>query len=419
MFSSLTSTVSSASQLSAAIEGIDNELKADGGNGTHYVITLAAGATLTESADISAIDLTGKDTLTIGGQAATFDRAGKYRGLFVYSGATTIENLTVENAIAQGGAAYLGGGGAGLGGGLFVAHNSAGGAAQGEVTLHNVVFHGNSATGGRGGGGMGGAGAQGAPAGYVGSGGGGIGSSGVGGVGGSPPTPGEARLIPGARGGDGRLRRAAGGPSGGGGGGGSIIVNAKTGGATSRGGSGGFGGGLGAGGDIFVMAGASLTIEGGSLSGGSVTAGAGENGGANGRALGSGIFLQGTETITFAPATGTTERVFDVIADQTGSDGTGANAGAGDLTLDGAGALDLIAANTYTGGRRSIRASWSSPTRRPPAAGELISPRPAAKSNTPPGRTSPTGSAASAARIRSTSRRSPLLRATMRSTIPE
>ena len=114
MFSSLTSTVSSASQLSAAIEGIDNESKADGGNGTHYVITLAAGATLTESADISAIDLTGKDTLTIGGQAATFDRAGKYRGLFVYSGATTIENLTVENAIAQGGAAsWAAGGGAG------------------------------------------------------------------------------------------------------------------------------------------------------------------------------------------------------------------------------------------------------------------------------------------------------------------
>jgi len=112
----------------------------------------------------------------------------------------------------------------------------------------------------------------------------------------------------------------------------------------------GGGGGLGAGGDIFVMAGASLTIESGSLSGGSVTPGAGESGGANGEALGSGIFLQGTETITFAPAKGTTEQIFDVIADQTGSGGTGANAGAGGLTLDGAGTLDLIAASTFTGG---------------------------------------------------------------------
>ena len=51
-----------------------------------------------------------------------------------------------------------------------------------------------------------------------------------------------------------------------------------------------------------------------------------------------------------APAKGTTEKVFDVIADQTGSGGAGANAGAGGLTLDGAGTLDLIEANTYTGG---------------------------------------------------------------------
>ena len=51
----------------------------------------------------------------------------------------TIENLTIENAVAQGGSggegAAGGGGGAGLGGGLFVADNPAGGAGPANVTL--------------------------------------------------------------------------------------------------------------------------------------------------------------------------------------------------------------------------------------------------------------------------------------------
>ncbi len=38
--------VSTASQLSADIKAIDLASQADGGNGTHYVITLKAGATL-------------------------------------------------------------------------------------------------------------------------------------------------------------------------------------------------------------------------------------------------------------------------------------------------------------------------------------------------------------------------------------
>src|SRR5271166_6991064 len=116
--------VSSAADLSADIEAIGLASHADGGNGTHYAITLKASATLTESADISAINLAGKDTLTLYGRGATLDGAGAYRGLFAYSGATTIENLTIENAVAQGGAGGGGGGGgAGLGGGLFVADN--------------------------------------------------------------------------------------------------------------------------------------------------------------------------------------------------------------------------------------------------------------------------------------------------------
>ena len=52
--------VSSASALSADINAIDLASQADGGDGTHYSITLKAGATLTEFDDISAINLAGK-----------------------------------------------------------------------------------------------------------------------------------------------------------------------------------------------------------------------------------------------------------------------------------------------------------------------------------------------------------------------
>ena len=68
-----------------------------GGVGTPYSITLAAGATLTESADIAAINLKGTDTLTINGQGingqggAVLNGAGAFRGFFAYSGNLTIE----------------------------------------------------------------------------------------------------------------------------------------------------------------------------------------------------------------------------------------------------------------------------------------------------------------------------------------
>ena len=133
---------------------------------------------------------------------------------------------------------------------------------------------------------------------------------------------------------------------GGGSGGGTGGDGGFGGGGGKRGGAGGFGGGgggfgggggLGAGGDIFVMAGASLTIVGGSLGAGTVAGGRGGFGGGNGQAFGGGLFLQGNEAITLKPAKGTTETISGVIADQTGSGGTGANAGAGSLALNGAG----------------------------------------------------------------------------------
>jgi hypothetical protein len=418
--------VVSAADLSADIKAIDLASQADGGTDVHYLITLAKGATLTESADIDAINLAGTDTLTINGEDATLDGAGAHRGLFAYSGKTTIKNLTIENCVAKGGAGGLGagGGGAGLGGGLFVANNSAQGAAPAKVALDNVAFTGDSAIGGAGGfgdtgyvGGGGGLGGKGG-SGFLSQGcggGGGVGSSAFGGGAGKA---GGAGLIPGAagggagaggsggkgganggggggggagRGGGGGVGGGFGGGGGGGiayggagnfGGGGGCGVSAihgmsasggaggfggGGGGGSNAGGAGGFGGGrgggggglvggfgggggLGAGGDIFVMAGASITIVDGGISGGTATGGTatGSLGATNGQGFGGGLFLQGNEHIKLAPVTGSVETISGVIADEAGSGG----AGAGSLILNGAGALDLTAANTYCGGTK-------------------------------------------------------------------
>lgn len=77
------------------------------------------------------------------------DGANAYRVFFVDTGTVAIQNLVIQNALAQGGAGGTGdgggGGGAGLGAGLFV--NQAGAA----VTLTNVRFIHCSAVGGTGG----------------------------------------------------------------------------------------------------------------------------------------------------------------------------------------------------------------------------------------------------------------------------
>ena len=201
-----------------------------------------------------------------------------------------------------------GGASGGGGGGSFFSERAGGGGGVGGG--NGFLLSGGS-------GGFGGGGAGGGNGGNGGFGGGGAGgfTGGNGGFGGG--------------GGEGR-----GGGFGGGSGGGSDVA-----------GSGFGGGGLGAGGDIFVMAGASLTIEGGALGAGTVAGGAG-----NGQAFGGGLFLEGNETITFAPLGTTAVTISGVIADQTGSGGTGADAGAGRLLLNGLGTLELAAANSFTGG---------------------------------------------------------------------
>ncbi|MGB7099542.1 MAG: Hint domain-containing protein, partial [Xanthobacteraceae bacterium] len=115
--------------------------------------------------------------------------------------------------------------------------------------------------------------------------------------------------------------------------------------------SGAGGGGLGAGGDIFVQQGGTLTIDGGVLADGSVAGGTGATPGNPGSYnYGTGIFLQGNETVTFEATASQPLTVSGVIADQTSAGGTGVNAGAGKVDISGTGTVTLNADNTFVGG---------------------------------------------------------------------
>ncbi len=112
---------------------------------------------------------------------------------------------------------------------------------------------------------------------------------------------------------------------------------------------------MGAGGAIFVQQGGTLTVDGPlTINGNSVTAGlggaalgSGTNGTA-GSAIGSGMFLQGSGTVTFSPGSSQTQTISNVIADEAGNGGSAANKWT--LSKTGAGTLVLGAANSYTGG---------------------------------------------------------------------
>jgi hypothetical protein len=412
-------SVSTEAQLNADITIMDGTVA------NYGTIVLTAGFTLTS--DLLDLDL-GTGSVTINGSGDTINGGGTHSGFFVNSGNVTLQNVTLTNTVAKGGAggagSYAGGGGAGLGGGLFIASGA-------TVTLSGVSFTGDSAIGGAGGavggslygggggGGLGGAGGAAglitSPTGAVGGGGGGIGTGATGGSGGSGSagdatglsgggagTGGTSGGLTGGGGGSGghpgsggggigggavvshgnQAGNSGAGGFGGGGGGGSGITGLPGAGGFGGGGGGGYpdgaaggfgggggggptggaggfgagsgsgtagGGGLGAGGDVFVEQGGTLVIQAGSLGAGTVTGGLNGAGAASGSAFGSGLFIQGTQSVTFAPGSGQTLTIAGVIADQTGSGGTGSNAGTGSVIMSGAGTLTLTAANTFTG----------------------------------------------------------------------
>ncbi|WP_329740498.1 autotransporter-associated beta strand repeat-containing protein [Dyella sp. A6] len=199
--------------------------------------------------------------VTIQGNGYTLDGNAANRGFFIQQGNVSISNLTIQNAVAQGGnGVNSGGGGMGAGGGLFVNNGAA-------VTITNVQFNNDKAAGGDGGtrsinsyGGGGGGGMAGTGGGTFGSDGGlGLGGGGGGGggaysdsAGGSLDALGGSAGSTGSEEGQNGPSVFAGGGGGGGpgdGGGGGADFGGGGGGATSFvGGGGGGGGGFGAGG---------------------------------------------------------------------------------------------------------------------------------------------------------------------------
>ena len=77
-----------------------------------------------------------------------------------------------------------------------------------------------------------------------------------------------------------------------------------------------------------------------------------------GSAFGAGMFLQGNGTVNFAPGAGVAQTLSNGIADQTGSGGTGANAGSWTLAKSGAGTL-VLRRPAPTPAARPSPAAWS------------------------------------------------------------
>jgi Hint domain len=249
--------VTTEAELNTAIETADNPNAA---SGTTFEIDLGAGADIELSSALESINLASGVTLDIVGNGATLDGKNEStgasydeRGFFVYAGSVTIQNLTLANMVAQGGAGGAGngvnggggggGGGAGLGGGLFVGANVSGDA--GNVTLDNVAFSDDHATGG-----AGGTGPASNSGGYAIGGGGGGGLGGDGGAA-SGDFRSNGNTFDGGFNGGG-IDGGQGGPSGGGGGGGLPGAGGLPGGGGLGGDSGGgsFGGYGGGGGGV-------------------------------------------------------------------------------------------------------------------------------------------------------------------------
>ena len=88
--------------------------------GSDYILNFTANVTM--AAQVQPIITNGN--VTVQGNGATLDGSGAYRPFFISSGNIKLENLSIANALAQGGrgsdGAGSGGGGLGAGAAVFV-----------------------------------------------------------------------------------------------------------------------------------------------------------------------------------------------------------------------------------------------------------------------------------------------------------
>jgi hypothetical protein len=238
--------------------------------------------------------------VTIVGSGVTISGNGATRIFFVEGGNVTLQNLTLENGLGQGGTAQFGGSAAGMGGAIF--QNG------GTLTLNSVALSGNQASGGSPdtsgtatgggfganstGGDLGGTAGTGDGAGGVTDAIGGIGGFGGGGGAGTSDTIGSGLI-------------AYGGGGGFGGGGGwstntsaTSVASGIAGYGGGRGSSGSGGGGAGFGGAIFVRSG-TLNLGGVTFTGNSAVGGSGAQGKGGALFLYNGAILNEAPNLTF------------------------------------------------------------------------------------------------------------------------
>ena len=223
-----------------------------------------------------------EDSLTITGPG-TIDGGGTTRLFFIGSNSKakiSLNNLTLQNGLGQGGGSDFGGGAAGMGGAIF--QNG------GNLTIAGVTFSGNVAQGGQAagsnfaGGGFGGDAQQ-----YNGAGGGDLfGIGGALGVNGGPGAGGGASGGNGGFGGGGGIGKYLPTPTGNGGFGGGAGATG-VGGFGGGAGSSGRGGGAGFGGAIFQYAG-TLSLLNDNFGGNTASGGSGSQ---NGQGKGGAIFI--------------------------------------------------------------------------------------------------------------------------------
>ena len=293
------------------------------------------------------------------------------RGVAIASAGT---GTTTNGFGTSSGGAYGGGGGGSSSGSPNGASGNASGAG-GDTSALNArnggggggaggaaaAVNGNNGIGGAGG--FGGGGGSAVTGGGVGGFGGGGGSNQAGGFGGGAGRESTAQSFGG--GGAAAISGTDGGAGGFGGGG--AGADAATGGqsafAGGSGGSstialdrGGHAGGAGLGGAVFVHTGGTFTLAGGSrltqnyVAGGGASAGVGSTApGTDGKACGAGIFVHGAQSITINPSSGETVALDDQVADNDCA-GTVSPSGAGGVTKNGAGTLEIRGTHSFTRG---------------------------------------------------------------------